>query len=62
MSSDVRAVVIDAFGDSPHLATFPRPEPGPDQVLIEVQAASVNASTGRRPKAGSRTPSSTGSR
>ena len=29
MSSDVRAVVIDAFGDSPHLATFPRPEPGP---------------------------------
>jgi NADPH:quinone reductase-like Zn-dependent oxidoreductase len=43
MSSDVRAVVIDAFGDSPHLATFPRPEPGPDQVLIEVRAASVNA-------------------
>jgi len=43
MSSDVRAVVIDAFGDSPHLATFPRPEPSPDQVLIEVRAASVNA-------------------
>ena len=39
----VRAVVIDAFGDSPHLATFPRPEPSPDQVLIEVRAASVNA-------------------
>ena len=43
MSSDVRAVVIDAFWDSPHLATFPRPEPGPDEVLIEVRAASVNA-------------------
>ena len=43
MSSDVRAVVIGAFDDSPHLATFPLPELAPDQVLIEVQAASVNA-------------------
>ncbi len=43
MSDDVRAVVIDAFGDPPHLAAFPLPELAPDQVLIEVQAASVNA-------------------
>jgi NADPH:quinone reductase len=43
MSSDVRAVVSDAFGDSPHLATFPLPGLAPDQVLIEVRAASVNA-------------------
>lgn len=41
--SEVRAVVIDGFGDSPHLAAFPLPELAPDQVLIEVQAASVNA-------------------
>lgn len=46
MSKDpvmVRAVVIDGFGDEPHLATFPAPELGPDEVLIEVRAASVNA-------------------
>ena len=41
--SEARAVVIDGFGDSPHLAAFPLPELAPDQVLIEVQAASVNA-------------------
>ena len=41
--TDVRAVVIDGFGDAPHLATFPLPELAPDQVLVEVQAASVNA-------------------
>ena len=41
--TDVRAVVIDGFGDAPHLATFPLPELALDQVLIEVQAASVNA-------------------
>lgn len=41
--SEVRAVVIDGFGDSPHLTAFPLPELAPDQVLIEVQAASVNA-------------------
>ena len=41
--SEVRAVVIDGFGDSPHLATFPLPALAPDEVLVEVQAASVNA-------------------
>ncbi|TVZ04361.1 NADP-dependent oxidoreductase [Trebonia kvetii] len=41
--TDVRAVVIDGFADAPHLATFPLPELAPGQVLIEVQAASVNA-------------------
>jgi NADPH:quinone reductase-like Zn-dependent oxidoreductase len=39
----VRAVVIDGFGDTPHLASFPLPGLAPDQVLIEVRAASVNA-------------------
>lgn len=39
----IRALVIDAFGDLPHLASFPAPELAPDQVLIAVQAASVNA-------------------
>jgi NADPH:quinone reductase-like Zn-dependent oxidoreductase len=38
-----RAVVIDEFGDPPHLTTLPVPELAPDQVLIAVQAASVNA-------------------
>lgn len=41
--TDVRAVVIDTFGDAPHLATFPLPGLTDGQVLIEVQAASVNA-------------------
>jgi NADPH:quinone reductase-like Zn-dependent oxidoreductase len=41
--TDVRAIVIDGFGDPPHLATFPLPELAPGQVLIAVQATSVNA-------------------
>jgi NADPH:quinone reductase len=41
--SEVRAVVIDGFGDSPHLASVPLPGLAPDEVLVEVQAASVNA-------------------
>lgn len=41
--TEVRAVVIDGFDDAPHLAAFPLPELAADQVLIEVQAASVNA-------------------
>jgi NADPH:quinone reductase-like Zn-dependent oxidoreductase len=41
--TDVRAVVIDGFGDTPHLATFPLPELAAGQVLIEVQATSLNA-------------------
>jgi NADPH:quinone reductase-like Zn-dependent oxidoreductase len=41
--TDVRALVIDGFGDTPHLATFPLPELAASQVLIEVQATSVNA-------------------
>jgi NADPH:quinone reductase-like Zn-dependent oxidoreductase len=38
-----RAIVIDGFGDTPHLASFPLPGLEADQVLIEVRAASVNA-------------------
>ena len=41
--TEVHAIVIDGFGDVPHLAAFPLPELASDQVLIEVQAASVNA-------------------
>jgi NADPH:quinone reductase-like Zn-dependent oxidoreductase len=38
-----RGVVIDGFGDEPHLAPIPLPELAPDEVLIKVRAASVNA-------------------
>ncbi len=41
--TEVRAVVIDGFGDEPHLVSFPMPGLAPDQALIEVRAASVNA-------------------
>lgn len=41
--TSARAVVINHFGDVPHLTTFPLPALAPGQVLIEVQAASVNA-------------------
>jgi len=41
--TDVRALVIEGFGDPPHLAAFPVPELAASQVLIEVRAASVNA-------------------
>lgn len=41
--TDARAVIIDGFGGSPHLAPLALPELAPDQVLIAVQAASVNA-------------------
>jgi NADPH:quinone reductase-like Zn-dependent oxidoreductase len=38
-----RALVIEGFGDAPHLAALPLPELAASSVLIEVQAASVNA-------------------
>jgi NADPH:quinone reductase-like Zn-dependent oxidoreductase len=41
--TSARALVIDGFGDAPHLAAVPVPELGPDQVLIAVHAASINA-------------------
>jgi NADPH:quinone reductase len=41
--AEARALVIEGFGDAPHLATFPVPELAAGQVLIKVQAASVNA-------------------
>ena len=42
-SAVARALVIEGFGDAPHLTAFPVPEPGAGEVLIKVQAASVNA-------------------
>ncbi|PZS38079.1 MAG: NADP-dependent oxidoreductase [Pseudonocardiales bacterium] len=41
--TQVRAVVIDGFTDSPHPATFAAPGLAEGQVLIAVQAASINA-------------------
>jgi NADPH2:quinone reductase len=36
------AMVTDDYGAALHLAERPRPEPGPGEVLVRVQAASVN--------------------
>lgn len=41
--TNARAVLIDSYDDSPHLATVPVPELAADQVLITVRAASINA-------------------
>src|SRR5437899_347688 len=41
--SDPRGLVIDGFGDTPHLAVLDVPGLVPGQVLIAVEAASVNA-------------------
>ncbi|HXH97662.1 MAG TPA: NADP-dependent oxidoreductase, partial [Gaiellaceae bacterium] len=38
-----RAVLIESFDDTPHLASREVPQPGDDQVLIRVHAASVTA-------------------
>jgi NADPH:quinone reductase len=40
---DTRALVIEHFDDTPHLAPVPIPDIGPRDVVIEVRAASVNA-------------------
>jgi NADPH:quinone reductase len=38
----MRAVVVDEFGGTPHLAEVPRPVAGPGQLLIRVEAAGIN--------------------
>jgi NADPH:quinone reductase len=38
----VRAVAVSEYGGSPVVTELPKPQPGPDQVLIKVQAASMN--------------------
>lgn len=38
----MRAAVIDAVGDPPRLADLPEPQPGPEEVLLEMVAASLN--------------------
>jgi NADPH:quinone reductase-like Zn-dependent oxidoreductase len=38
----VRAVAIDDFGAAPALHDLPKPEPGPGEVLVRVQASSIN--------------------
>src|SRR3954453_16580086 len=38
----MKAFAVASRNDSPVVHEFPRPQPGPDEVLIEVEAASVN--------------------
>ena len=38
----MRAVAIDDFGAAPALRDLPKPEPGPGEVLVRVQASSIN--------------------
>jgi NADPH2:quinone reductase len=38
----VRAVAIRQFGDQPQLIDLPTPSPGPDEVQVELRAASLN--------------------
>ena len=43
----MRAIAIDDFGAAPALRDLPKPEPGPGEVLVRVQASSING--GDRP-------------
>jgi NADPH:quinone reductase-like Zn-dependent oxidoreductase len=38
----VHAIAIDDFGAAPALRDLPKPEPGPGEVLVRVQASSIN--------------------
>jgi NADPH2:quinone reductase len=38
----MRAIVIDDYGATPHLADIPSPDPGPGEVLVQVRASSIN--------------------
>jgi NADPH:quinone reductase-like Zn-dependent oxidoreductase len=38
----VRAIAIDEFGAPPALRDLPEPQPGPGEVLVRVQASSIN--------------------
>jgi NADPH:quinone reductase-like Zn-dependent oxidoreductase len=38
----MRAVTVSDYGKAPVLSNLPKPEPGPGQVLIRVQAAGMN--------------------
>src|SRR4051812_16936090 len=47
----MRAVAVTSFGESPRLLDLPDPQPGPGEILVAVQFASINpvdwaASTG----------------
>lgn len=41
-SMTMRAMVTDDYGATLRLAERPRPKPGPGEVLVHVQAVSVN--------------------
>ena len=38
----MRAIAVDDFGATPALRELPEPEPGPGEVLVRVQASSIN--------------------
>jgi hypothetical protein len=38
----MRAITVSEYGASPSVTELPRPQPGPGQVLIAVQAAGMN--------------------
>ncbi len=38
----MRAIAVEDFGAVPALRDLPIPEPGPDEVLVRVHAASLN--------------------
>jgi NADPH:quinone reductase-like Zn-dependent oxidoreductase len=38
----MRAITADAPGATPRLSDVPRPEPGPDQILVQIQVAGYN--------------------
>jgi hypothetical protein len=46
--SEVRAVVIDGFGDTPHLAAFPLPELTPRQAVTGRTGCAVPGDRGGR--------------
>ncbi|HIE3966434.1 TPA: alcohol dehydrogenase catalytic domain-containing protein, partial [Serratia marcescens] len=38
----MKTVVVDEFGELPHIAQCPVPQPAPDEIRIKMYAASIN--------------------
>lgn len=43
----MRAIVVREFGAEPQLADMPRPEPGPGELLVRIEAAGLNPFDGK---------------